>query len=147
MSCAANNSHLSTGYVKLYRSIMEDETHFLQENREATRHEAKLDLLLSAQGTPRWRNVDGESLLIERGSMFCSVSYLAKRWRWSKHRVHDFLHFLEVGQFVSRLPHKKGTMLAIVNYNQYNPLSKSVERGGNVKGTPRERQGTPRERI
>lgn len=51
MACSANESKISTGYVRLYRSFFEDETSPLQERRPFTKQEAKLDLLLSVRGT------------------------------------------------------------------------------------------------
>lgn len=128
MSCAANGDNLQKGYVHLYRSIFEDEHYPLNENRSFTKHEAKLDLILLARGTDTVRNIDGDPVQVKRGSYWTAQRFLAKRWRWSKTKVRNFLDYLESDRFLTQDRFQKGTLITIVNYNDYNKLNGSAPR-------------------
>ncbi len=141
MSCTANESNLATGWVRVYRSIFDDETYPLQEHRQFTRFEAKSDLLLLVRGTPGKRLFNGQEVTIERGSQLFSYSFLAKRWRWSIKRVRGFLGNLRCRGYIETETSKMGTLITIVNYNYYNLLGDSGAQNGNAEGTPRAHQG------
>ena len=79
-------------YIILNRSIKE---HWLWEDKPFSKGQAWIDLLLRA----RWKDgkelYRGELVDRKRGTVYCSMSYLAKEWGWNIKTVKRFLTLLE----------------------------------------------------
>ena len=117
-----------TGWIKLHRSIMGHKLY--PRHRTFTKFEAWLDILLTVNFK------DGD--YIPAGSCFVSYRALSKRWKWSIHKVQDFLGELEHLQMAIRNRvqngykegYKKGTLLTVVNWELYqcNGYGKDTEK-------------------
>lgn len=107
------------GYILLHRSIL-DNRDIWDTGEPFTKRDAWIDLLLLTQHS--------EYRGIERGQCATSMGWLMRRWKWSKKRVHHFLHHLEDLGMVTIKGTTKGTTLTIVNYDKFQNM-------GNTKGT------------
>ncbi len=56
---------------------------------------------------------------MKRGQIVTSQQALANRWKWSRHRVSDFLRTLEAAEMVTTERTTNGTLLTVVNYGFY----------------------------
>jgi uncharacterized phage protein (TIGR02220 family) len=106
-----------SGWIKLHRSILDHKLY--PRHRMFTKFEAWLDILL----TVNYKDRD----YVPAGSCFVSYRALAKRWKWSVHKVQDFLGELEHLQMTVRNRvqngykegYKKGTLLTVANWELY----------------------------
>ena len=74
----------SGGYIKLWRKITEKSDWPGNRRRPFTEFEARLDVYMNlARGTPEGH--------LKRGEFEASERFLARRWRWSKPKVHRWL--------------------------------------------------------
>ena len=117
------------GWILLYRSIRD---HWIWQRDDYTH--AWLDLLLDVNHEERKIMVDGKPVIIGRGQKWTSVRTLAERWGWSRHKVHNFLSCLQADQMVYLERTKSGTLLTLVNYDDF-----QIQR--DTKGTPRGHEG------
>lgn len=82
---------MNEGYIKLPRSIIDDE-YFSQ---KFTRTQALIDLYFLAEYKDRVFFIRGNRVTVKRGQVAVSVRKLADRWNWSKNSVHKFLAEME----------------------------------------------------
>lgn len=110
-------------YITLSRSITD---HWIWSEKPFDKGRAWIDLLLRA----RWK--DGQVLyrgnVVERkrGTVYCSLSFLAQEWGWHRQTVKRFLEQLEVDGMVRLNVTKRDTAIVIENYNKYQ-LSRNEE--------------------
>lgn len=111
------------------------QNHWLWKEKPFARGQAWLDLLLMA------RYADGKDLynghVVERkkGTVYTSISFLAKRWGWSVNKVRRFISELEAEQMCTKNGTADGTALTIENWAIYQDVRRA-------DGTPNE---TPNE--
>jgi hypothetical protein len=107
------------GFVKWYRSAREHWTHFLQQKRPATDHEAFLDLIQEANYTRTSVERDGKIIPINRGQVLTTEDNLAKRWRWSRGKVRRFLRAAQGSAEIQRETVQGITILTLCNYDKW----------------------------
>lgn len=107
---------MTTGYIKLYRSI-QDNPKWLAE--EFSRQQAWIDLLLLANHKPTVVYIAGHRIDVQRGELAWSAVNLAKRWRWSKSKFWRFMDELERDCQTTHRNAVLTTVISIVNYERY----------------------------
>lgn len=107
------------GWIKLHRKIQDC---FIWNDKPYDKARAWIDLLLSAMHRDKKLLIDGNVVIIERGSFMTSRLKLADRWGWSIKKVDAYLNMLESEKMVTTVRTPKGTTLTIVNYDDYQVL-------------------------
>ena len=83
--------------------------------------------------------IDGELKVIKRGQRITSINKLAKRWRWSRKKVTNFLQILEEDDMIIlKKEQGKYTTITIVNYSFYQDNNSAKEQVRNKWGTSEE---------
>lgn len=105
-----------TGYIKLHRQIWDcplwEEEHF-------SKGQAWVDLLLLANHKDHKTLFRGEMVIRKRGEVNRSISFLAKRWKWTRKTVKRFLTILERENMVKMSISKRDTIIQITNYEKF----------------------------
>lgn len=126
----AKNNDKDKGYILIHRTIL-DNKDIWDTGEPFSKRDAWIDLLLLTQHS----QYHG----LERGQCGTSLTWLMNRWKWSKKKVHRFLHHLEALGMVTVKGTAKGTTLTIVNYDKFQNVGNTK---GNTKGnTQRHTQG------
>lgn len=86
------------GWISLHRKIKENWIWNL--NEPFDKRSAWIDLLLRANHKATTINFNNTSINLDVGEMVTSTERLAKEWRWSRHKVADFLKRLEKERYV-----------------------------------------------
>lgn len=107
---------MNDGWIKTYRSIMDDELYFAE---KFTRLQAWLDLLLTAEYKPRTVVIRGIKVEIGRGQLATSIRELAIRWRWGVNKVQDFLKELEASKKIDTQKSNVVSIISICKYEVY----------------------------
>lgn len=127
------------GWISVYRSIRD---HWVWKKDQVFDHaHAWIDLILDANHEDRKIVINGKLTVIHRGQKWTSVRTLADRWGWSKNKVTRFLKCLESDSMVIQKRSKNGTLLTIVNYDDFQ-CQRDTE--GTPKGQRRDTEGTPK---
>lgn len=107
----------STGWIKLHRSILDDDIWQLDKINYA---QAWIELLLLTNHAPAQIKIkNGRIINIERGECGHSVKSLAERWGWSRGKVDRFLLYLIEQQKIEKKDVENHTVIKIINYNFY----------------------------
>jgi len=104
------------GWITLHRKIEENE---LWLSEPFTRGQAWVDLLLIANHTPKLLYKRNIPITIERGQVGWSQERLAKRWKWGRRKVSNFLKTLENAQQIINDNNHTLSHIIIVNYEKY----------------------------
>lgn len=105
-----------SGWIKLYRSLMDDPVWNI---KPFSKGQAWIDLLMLANYTDKTRVIDGEVRVFRRGTVCISQRDLAERWGWSRGRVSRFLRYLECDGKCAVTSASYGTVITIENYELY----------------------------
>ena len=98
---------MSDGWIKIHRSILEDELYF---SEKFTRTQAWIDLLLLAEYKPKVLFVRGIRLDLQRGQLAISIRDLSARWKWGVNKVQSFIK--ELVERINELYLDKGYITA-----------------------------------
>ena len=131
------------GWIKLHRGLQE---HWLwTEEREYSKAEAWLDLIMSANYKARSLMIKGKLIDCKRGQLAYSLETLSKRWNWNKSRVRRFLDTLKRQQMIDTQSETVTTLITICKYETYqadadtnDTQTKRGRNGGDTPATPRE---------
>lgn len=104
------------GYIKLYRSLMENP---LWNDKPFSKGQAWIDLLFLTNWKDTKRIIDNGERVIHEGDLIVSQVWLAERWGWSRKKVSCFLTFLEHSGNIRILGTSKRTALHVENYTRY----------------------------
>lgn len=105
------------GWISLHRQIQE---HWIWKTKEPfDKRSAWIDLLLLVNHQSEKIEFDNKFIEVERGQRITSLEKLAIRWKWSRHKVSDFLNNLEQDGMLVQVRDKKKTLISIENYNKY----------------------------
>ena len=118
-------ANTKTGYIKLYRSLLE---HWLWTSSEPfDDRSAWVDLLMLVNHEEKKLKVGRSILTIHAGQMWTSYVKLANRWNWSRERVYRYIKMLKTDGmiFVDGTPN--GTLLTVVNYGSFAGLRNTNE--------------------
>lgn len=102
------------GWIALSRNIRR---HWLWQH--ADKLHAWIDLLMLANFDERKLLVDNKIEIIPRGSFVTSELKLAKKWKWSRNKVRQFLSLLQSDEMIIYFGNKNGTTIRISNYEKY----------------------------
>ena len=106
----------NSNWIKLNRAIMDDWI-WKDGNKEPfDMRSAWIDLLLLAYSHDDMRIVRGQAVIIKRGEVPYSQSWLADRWGWSRGKVRRFLSTLEQDEKIEMTTTRRGTTVLIKNY-------------------------------
>jgi hypothetical protein len=118
------------GWIQLHRKIRD---HALWPTDHYSPMEAWLDILLSANHADNKIIIDGQFVIVGRGSFITSEVKLAKRWGWARKTVRKFLANLQNDQMLMKTSTSRYTTLKVQNYEVYQP-SAPVQRTGSDTG-------------
>jgi DNA replication protein DnaD len=104
------------GWIKLHRSIQENEFYF---SERFTKTQAWIDLLLLANHKPATIFIRGVEVHLERGELAYSQKSLSRRWKWNERTVNKFLRALESRQMIQRRSSNVTTIISLKNYSIY----------------------------
>lgn len=108
---------MRTGWVKVHRKILESA---LWEIEPFTRGQAWIDLILLANHSDGKLIVRDNIIDVKRGQVGWSQQRLAKRWKWSRTKVKNFLDFLEKSEHQIRQQKSSiSSVITILNYDEY----------------------------
>ena len=129
------------GYIKVYRDIRD---HWIWNDDEEpfSRGQAWIDLIMMVNHNDKEILFNGKLIHVEKGCRVTSLRRLSERWKWSIHKVSDFLNLLEKEGMISQSRDSKKTLITLVNYGVYQSETKSK---GTVKERSRNAQGNHRE--
>ena len=108
------------GWIKLNRSI---QSHWMWQDEPFDKARAFIDLILLANFEDKKTVYKGEIIVCKRGDVNLSINQLAERWKWSRHKVSDFLNLLEKDKMVEQKRTTTRTVITIVNYGVYQDSS------------------------
>lgn len=105
------------GWISLHRQLQE---HWLWKSKEPfDKRSAWIDLLLMVNHQKEKVKFDKGFIEVERGRRITSLEKLSKRWRWSRHKVSDYLNQLEQDGMLVQVRDNKKTLISIENYDKY----------------------------
>lgn len=125
-----------SGYFKIERDFLSS-PFWLAE--EFTKAQAWIDLIGMANFADKTKFYKGTFQKVKRGQIITSQQSLANRWKWSRHRVSDFLRTLEGAAMVTTERTTHGTLLTVVNYGFYQDERAAK---GRKTGQPKDAGGT-----
>jgi hypothetical protein len=137
------------GWILLHRKIRE---HWLYKVRRVfSKFEAWIDLLLLSNHDEEKVAIGNRVILIPRGALLTSVKKLAARWRWSRHKVDDFLNALKQDTMLDTKKDTYFTVISVLNYDLYQKpqhqkgLKKDIKKDINGTQTNKEKEETKEE--
>lgn len=105
------------GWISIYRQL---QGHWIWKSKEPfDKRSAWIDLLLMVNHQKERIEFDKTIIEVEMGQRITSLEKLANRWKWSRHKVSDFLNRLEQDKMLIQVRDKKKTLISIVNYDKY----------------------------
>lgn len=125
------------GWIALYRQIRD--SWIWKNNEPFDKRSAWIDLLLDVNHKNKKIPFENDFIEIERGQTLTSIKQLADRWKWSRHKVSDFLDRLEQDTMIVQVRDSRKTLVSIVNYEKYQDL---LEKKGILSDIVRDRFGT-----
>jgi len=103
-------------YIKLWQSVFDS---YVKPKKPYSNFEAWVYILMRANGTEKTWN----GIKIERGSFVTSFKNLAEKWEWSWGRVWKYFGKLKEISMVITKSTNKYTVIKVINYSLYNPIS------------------------
>ena len=104
---------MSDGWIKIHRSILEDELYF---SEKFTRTQAWIDLLLLAEYKPKTLFIRGIKLDLQRGQLAISIRDLSTRWKWGVNKVQSFIkELVESG----KIDTQKSNLINVISICKY----------------------------
>ena len=120
------------GWISIHRKI---ENCAIWDDKPFARGQAWIDLLLIANHENVDTFHDGKPVVVGRGQKITSIKYLAERWGWSRHKVSDFLNYLEKNNMIIQKRDTKKTLITIVNYDAYQTQKGKLGHQKDIAGT------------
>lgn len=137
---------MRTSYFKIDRGLM---SHWLWDDKPFARGQAWIDLIGLAYHKDHKTMINGEPIEVHRGEVRTSISFLAKRWGWSRDKVRRFLNILSTdGMITMPTPSPTGkptaerTPIVIENYSSYQCDYTSTPTGKPTPKPTSDRQAT-----
>jgi hypothetical protein len=112
---------MSQGWIKLHRCIQDGPR---WEAEPFTRSQAWIDMLLNTSHKPHTVWIRGIKIELERGQLALSQVTYAKRWKWSRTKVNNFLKELSSKnakneQQIKQQKTNVTTLVTIINWDKY----------------------------
>lgn len=113
------------GWISLYRQIKES---WIWKDKEPfDKRSAWIDLLLTVNYKDKKIPFENGFIEIEKGQTLTSIKQLAEKWKWSRHKVSDFLDRLEQDTMIVQVRDTRKTLISIVNYSKYQDVIKKKD--------------------
>lgn len=128
------------GWISIYRQIQDN---WIWESKEPfDKRSAWIDLLLMVNHDKQKIKFDNELIEVEKGQTITSIKHLAEKWKWSRHKVSDFLNLLEQDTMLVQVRDNKKTLISIENYEKFQAQKKTSDMSEDMqKGRSRTCQG------
>ncbi len=110
---------MKRGWVKDWRKDEDWRWHPSNMDRPYTEYEAFKDLIKLANHEERQVPYEGDYFLVKRGQRLTSQVRLAKRWKWSKTKVHRQLRNWQACDEIETQTNRRHTLITICNYDIY----------------------------
>lgn len=105
------------GWISIHRQLQE---HWIWKSKEPfDKRSAWIDLIMLVNHKKEKIEFDNTIIEVERGQRITSLEKLANRWKWSRHKVSNFLNHLEQDKMLVQVRDKKKTLIGIENYDKY----------------------------
>jgi DNA-binding transcriptional MocR family regulator len=104
------------GYIKLHRQITDNE---LWNSEKFTKAQAWIDLLLLATYKVRTVFIRGIEIHLKPGELCYSQLTLAKRWKWNRKTVDQFLKMLKNREMLDNRISRVTTIISIKKWGEY----------------------------
>ena len=125
------------GWISLYRQIKES---WIWKDKEPfDKRSAWIDLLLTVNYKNKKIPFENGFIEIEKGQTLTSIKQLSEKWKWSRHKVSDFLDRLEQNTMIVQVRDTRKTLISIVNYSKYQDV---IEKKDILSDIVRGRLGT-----
>lgn len=119
------------GWISIHRQLQE---HWIWKNKEPfDKRSAWIDLLLMVNHQKETIEFDGTKIEVERGQKITSLEKLASRWKWSRHKVSDYLNRLESDSMLVQVRDNKKTLISIENYDKYQNKKEMTDMSEDMK--------------
>ena len=113
------------GWISLYRQIKES---WIWKDKEPfDKRSAWIDLLLTVNYKNKKIPFENGFIEIEKGQTLTSIKQLSEKWKWSRHKVSDFLDRLEQDTMIVQVRDTRKTLISIVNYGKYQDVIKKKD--------------------
>lgn len=112
----------TNGWICLHRAI---QNHWIWEDPQKLKW--WIDILLSVNFKESKKLINNDIIIIERGAMFTSILALSERWETNRKTTKKFLDLLKKDEMITMETSKKGTMIKVSNYNEYQGFSEGEE--------------------
>lgn len=89
---------------------------------------AWLWLIENACWEPKRVRIAGKTILLARGQLSYSRSYLSEAWGWTESRVARFVNALQTDQMIDRTSEQGQMVISICNYDKYQDAKKISDR-------------------
>lgn len=114
----------NNGYILLSRKMFNSDFWHAE---KFSRAQAWVDMIFLAYNKESEIRVRGIAVPIERGQVVVPLSYLERRWRWSKNKIQRFLGDLTRYGYITQIKGRPVTVIVINKYNDYQPYSDSQD--------------------
>ena len=130
---------MAKGWILLERSLLD---HWIWSQTAFSPAQAWIDLLFMVNHTDKKIMLDGSSYNVKRGSTITSIRKLGDRWRWSRHKVDNFLNSLKLDMMIEKNSDTKKTEITVLNYDKFQnrrtPRGQQRDTNGDSAGTSRD---------
>ena len=107
------------GFIKIDRQLFE---HWIWNDKPFSKGQAWIDLIGLANYKDGKTPYKGEVVTCERGTVNRSITYLAKRWGWSRDKTRKFLTLLESDSMIRLKATTNHTTISLLNYGKFQDL-------------------------
>lgn len=107
---------MANGWVPIWRDITH---HWIFEDPEQFR--AWVHLIILAAWRDHSETYRGKTTYRKRGTVHCSLRWLADKWGWTIPKVSRFLDKLQADNMVTVEKNGSGTTITIINYDKWQP--------------------------
>lgn len=107
-----------TGWIKLYNQTL-DSDFWTADSDPFDYRSAFIHVLLSANWRQGVSRRSGHIITIERGQLLTSIRKLGAIFRWDKHKVYQWLKYMDAADMIRSESVGFGTVLTVVNYDKY----------------------------
>ena len=122
---------MDQGWFKLHRRLTESD---FWTSEPFTKPQAWVDLIALANHKPGSVWIRGVEVHVKRGQTARSELTLAKRWKWSRKKIRNFLKWLEKEQQIEQQKSNVTSLISIINYDHYQTEGTAEEHQKNTKG-------------
>lgn len=105
------------GWIKIWNQTLDSD--FWMIDQPFSYRDAFIHVLISANYKQGITDRNGHTLTIQRGQWLTSIRKLSATFRWDKHKVYQWLKFMNSCGMLTSQNVKFGTLLTVVNYGRY----------------------------